>query len=133
MDGRGNRLGWIAVALAAIALVVAVGNRAAPQIAVSVPPYAAARNAEQAAALNAQAQAERLRAELRGHDEGWRGDDRGEWRGAHHGPWGAWAFFWPLRLLLAIGLIIAGLRLLRRSRRGGPPSSGPYPGPISQL
>jgi hypothetical protein len=144
MGWRGNRLGWIAVVLSAIALVVALGNRSVPQIAVNVPLQAEQVEAfVEQQAREARAEAERSGAAARERGDAWRGErewggrHHGEWHRDHGGPWGMWgpwAFLTPLRLLLAIGLIVAGLRLLRRSGRGNPPSGGgAYPGPITQL
>ena len=166
MERRNNFLGYIAIALGAVALIVALGARnEGPNISFSMPgpgmqaanPPAAVQPAPPAAARpaapqppdapDAQPAPGSERGQFNFHTErggkfAWGDQDGPSWntqggppwaRGGQFGPGRHGPFFFApffivgglLKLLLAVGLIGFGLRMLRR-RRGGP--RPPFPG-----
>lgn len=132
MESRGNRLGFLAVGLGLLALLVALSNRSsAPQVSIQVPqaPAAVAPAAPQAAPAAPAAPGPEF-----GHKRGWQDragyGPRGNWDhqskfyGGRHHRSGPFFLGGLLRTLLGLGLIGLGLWWLR-SRRGPGGWGGP--------
>ena len=134
MEGNGRRLGWIAIALGVLALVISLGGRSAPMIRQGYGPqggpqsgysYGPPQGSGPQGLLGPQQAPGAPVAP--GFAPGWRG--RTEFETRHHfGPF----FFWPFfligglfRLVLFALLVALILKWLGRGRGWGRPWGGP--------
>ena len=158
MERRGNVLGYVAIGLGALALVVALlGGPSRSQVSIQVPWVAEAPVAPEDPAARAAPVPPIQPARPEGPGI-FKHELEQEWRFHGHGPWSAngWGqfagwhgpglFMWPfmflgslIKLGLALLAIMLGLRLLRGRRGPGgappqaPPPTPPHTGPTAYL